>query len=163
MYLKEIPFPSVALLETYAENTASSLLYLSLESAGLHEVSFDHIASHVGKAIGIVTLIRSIPFHIRSRRIYVPSDLIGRVSENPNFLIFLPFYELMPIHLHFGSIILVTSRFSAVKPLLDSKIYFSNWLHSPMTISSLLKNVCHPTIPINFFIHCSRSYPANII
>ena len=101
MYLNEIPFPNVASLETYAENTVSSLLYLSLESAGIREVSFDHIASHVGKAIGIVTLIRSIPFHIRSRRIYVPSDLIGRVSENLSLLAFsLSLYELIPIRIY---------------------------------------------------------------
>lgn len=86
MYLNDVPFPSVSSLEAYGENTVSSLFYLFLESTNVREISFDHVASHIGKAIGIMTLIRSIPFHIRSRRVYVPSDLMARVSIKRIFL-----------------------------------------------------------------------------
>ena len=35
-------------METYAENTASALLYLTLESCGVKNVNADHAASHIG-------------------------------------------------------------------------------------------------------------------
>lgn len=56
--------PSVSL--RYAENTASSLLYLFLELAGVRAGSgpgaaaLGHAAGHVGKAVGICTLLRSL-------------------------------------------------------------------------------------------------------
>lgn len=33
----------------YAEDTASALLYLTLEAAGVRNTSADHAASHIGK------------------------------------------------------------------------------------------------------------------
>lgn len=54
-------------LRSYAENTASSLLYLLLEIAGIRAGrdvkgvnELGHTASHVGKAVGICTLLRSL-------------------------------------------------------------------------------------------------------
>ncbi|KAK5719562.1 hypothetical protein LTR17_015348 [Elasticomyces elasticus] len=44
-YLSNPPFPSLAALETYAENT----------------VTADHIASHIGKATGIAAVLRGLP------------------------------------------------------------------------------------------------------
>jgi hypothetical protein len=35
-------------LEDYAEHTASSLLYLALESLGIKNIHADHVASHLG-------------------------------------------------------------------------------------------------------------------
>lgn len=55
-------FPSAR----YAENTASSLLYLSLELAGVragtapNAAAVGHAAGHVGKAAGVCTLLRSL-------------------------------------------------------------------------------------------------------
>lgn len=52
--------------QRYAENTASSLLYLSLEVAGVRAGAVPsardvgHAAGHVGKAAGICTLLRSL-------------------------------------------------------------------------------------------------------
>jgi NADH dehydrogenase [ubiquinone] 1 alpha subcomplex assembly factor 6 len=82
--LNDLPFASVAQLETHAEYTMSSLLYLSLESFQVREITTDHIASHLGKAIGIITLIRSIPFHAHLRRVYIPSELISQVRQRPS-------------------------------------------------------------------------------
>ena len=39
-------------MEAYAENTASALLYLTLESCGVKNVNADHAASHVGSCCG---------------------------------------------------------------------------------------------------------------
>uniref|UniRef100_A0A8C6T6P5 NADH:ubiquinone oxidoreductase complex assembly factor 6 n=1 Tax=Neogobius melanostomus TaxID=47308 RepID=A0A8C6T6P5_9GOBI len=60
-------------LESYSENTQSSLLYLLLET--LKDVHVDHAASHIGKAQGIVTCLRATPHHSRRRRVYLPMDI----------------------------------------------------------------------------------------
>ncbi|KAL2635446.1 hypothetical protein R1flu_006925 [Riccia fluitans] len=68
------PF-SMAEVERYAENTASVLLYLTLEAAGIRNTSADHAASHIGKAAGIGLLLRGTPVHGSRRRTYIPVDL----------------------------------------------------------------------------------------
>ncbi|KAK4963550.1 hypothetical protein LTR10_001179 [Elasticomyces elasticus] len=60
-YLSNPPFPSLAALETYAENTYSTLLYLTLQSLPMSSVTADHIASHIGKATGIEAVLRGLP------------------------------------------------------------------------------------------------------
>ncbi|KAF8421097.1 Squalene/phytoene synthase-domain-containing protein [Tirmania nivea] len=55
------PFPSLAALETYSENTYSSLYYLLLESLHIHSTTLDHIAGHLGKATGITAILRGVP------------------------------------------------------------------------------------------------------
>lgn len=60
------PIPPAHPSVRYAENTASSLLYLFLELAGVRAGSgpgaaaLGHAAGHVGKAVGICTLLRSL-------------------------------------------------------------------------------------------------------
>uniref|UniRef100_A0A182N0H7 NADH dehydrogenase (Ubiquinone) complex I, assembly factor 6 n=1 Tax=Anopheles dirus TaxID=7168 RepID=A0A182N0H7_9DIPT len=60
-------FLTVQQLEDYAEQTVSSVLYLLLELHGVRNVHCDHAASHLGKAQGIVNLLRSVP-HQSARR-----------------------------------------------------------------------------------------------
>ncbi|XP_034554449.1 NADH dehydrogenase (ubiquinone) complex I, assembly factor 6 [Notolabrus celidotus] len=62
-------------LETYSENTQSSLIYLLLESLGVKNVHADHAASHIGKAQGIVTCLRATPYHSSRRKVYLPMDV----------------------------------------------------------------------------------------
>ncbi|XP_078789097.1 NADH dehydrogenase (ubiquinone) complex I, assembly factor 6 isoform X2 [Oryzias latipes] len=62
-------------LETYAEKTHSSLIYLLLECLGVRDVHADHAASHIGKAQGIVTCLRAIPYHSSRRKVYLPMDI----------------------------------------------------------------------------------------
>ncbi|KAJ3178291.1 hypothetical protein HDU87_003603 [Geranomyces variabilis] len=76
--LQDPQYASVADLEKYAENTASALLYLQLEALGLQNPQADHAASHVGKAIGIATILRATPFHVEERRFYLPSELMAK-------------------------------------------------------------------------------------
>ena len=73
------PFISVAQLEKHAENTAASLLYLQLEALGIRSVHADHAASHIGKAVGIATLLRATPFHASRRTFLLPSDISAKV------------------------------------------------------------------------------------
>ena len=72
-------------LETYTENTSSLLQYLSLESLGVKNTNADHAASHIGKAVGICTLLRGTPYHASKRRCYLPLDLLSKVIHLFNF------------------------------------------------------------------------------
>ena len=55
------PYPTLDALEKYAENTYSTLLYLTLQSLPMASVTADHVASHIGKASGIVAVLRGLP------------------------------------------------------------------------------------------------------
>ncbi|KAI1743468.1 Squalene/phytoene synthase [Xylaria scruposa] len=55
------PFPSLAALEDYAENTYSTLMYSTLAALSVQSTHMDHLASHIGKACGIAALCRGIP------------------------------------------------------------------------------------------------------
>ena len=60
-YLSNPPYPSIASLESYAENTYSTLLYLTLQALPMASLTADHVASHIGKASGIVAVLRGLP------------------------------------------------------------------------------------------------------
>jgi len=55
------PFPSLETLEDYAENTYSGLMYATLAAIPMRSLHMDHLASHVGKACGMVAVLRGIP------------------------------------------------------------------------------------------------------
>lgn len=55
------PFPDLASLESYAENTYSTLLYLTLQALPMQSLTADHLASHIGKAAGITAILRGLP------------------------------------------------------------------------------------------------------
>ncbi|KAF1966698.1 hypothetical protein BU23DRAFT_543946 [Bimuria novae-zelandiae CBS 107.79] len=61
-YLGNPPYPTLASLESYAENTYSTLLYLNLSALPQASITTDHVASHIGKAMGITAVLRGIPF-----------------------------------------------------------------------------------------------------
>ena len=67
-------------LEAYSENTASSILYLLLEALGVRSHETDHIASHIGKAMGITTVLRGLPEQLNQRRMYLPSEILAKVG-----------------------------------------------------------------------------------
>jgi NADH dehydrogenase [ubiquinone] 1 alpha subcomplex assembly factor 6 len=60
-YMDNRPYTSMDALETYAENTYSILMYLTLAALPLHSMEVDHVASHIGKATGIVAVLRGLP------------------------------------------------------------------------------------------------------
>eukprot|EP00200_Dunaliella_tertiolecta_P012209 CAMPEP_0202371806 /NCGR_PEP_ID=MMETSP1127-20130417/3143_1 /ASSEMBLY_ACC=CAM_ASM_000462 /TAXON_ID=3047 /ORGANISM="Dunaliella tertiolecta, Strain CCMP1320" /LENGTH=360 /DNA_ID=CAMNT_0048968171 /DNA_START=84 /DNA_END=1166 /DNA_ORIENTATION=+ len=65
-------------LEQYAEGTASQLLYLQLASANIQSREADHAASHLGKAVGIATLLKGTKYHGERRRSYLPVELCAK-------------------------------------------------------------------------------------
>ncbi len=50
-------------LENYAEYSHSSINYLLLEVLGIHDEQMQYIASHVGVASGIMSLLRGFAHH----------------------------------------------------------------------------------------------------
>ncbi|KAG2433499.1 hypothetical protein HYH02_012617 [Chlamydomonas schloesseri] len=82
-FLDPQPPLDLGALETYAEGTASQLLYLQLAAAGVKHRDADHAASHLGRAVGITTLLRGTAAHAAARRSYLPVDLCAeaRVSQ----------------------------------------------------------------------------------
>ena len=60
-YLHNPPYPDLAAVESYAENTYSTLLYLTLSALPVTNLTADHLASHIGKAQGIVAVLRGVP------------------------------------------------------------------------------------------------------
>ncbi|PSN66354.1 hypothetical protein BS50DRAFT_413113 [Corynespora cassiicola Philippines] len=60
-HLTNPPYPSLSALESYAENTYSTMLYLTLSALPQASITTDHVASHIGKAMGIAAVLRGIP------------------------------------------------------------------------------------------------------
>lgn len=70
-------------LERYCDYTTSSIYYLLLEAQGTASLNADHAASHFGKAHGLVTLIRSVPYNARKRAMVLPQDIL--MKNNVSF------------------------------------------------------------------------------
>lgn len=69
---------TIADVERTAENIHASLLYLLLESLGVKHVDADHIASHIGIAAGIVTLLRALPLTLVHADVQLPQDVMAK-------------------------------------------------------------------------------------
>lgn len=67
-------------LEKYAEDTVSTMLYLTLQSGGIVSTAADHAASHIGKASGILLLLKSLPYHAGHNRhfSYIPREIASK-------------------------------------------------------------------------------------
>ena len=76
--LENLTPSSIAFLEAYAEATSSSVLYLQLDLAGVRDTNADHAASHLGKALGIVNVLRGTAHHAKQRRCYLPLDVCAK-------------------------------------------------------------------------------------
>lgn len=61
-HLGNPPYPTLSALEQYAENTYSTLFYLNLSALPQASLTTDHIASHIGKAMGIAAVLRGLPY-----------------------------------------------------------------------------------------------------
>ncbi|XP_071711692.1 uncharacterized protein [Rutidosis leptorrhynchoides] len=70
-------YQTVEDLEKYAEDTCSTILYTTLQAGGITSTAADHAASHIGKASGLLLLIKSIPYHANRNHqfCYVPINV----------------------------------------------------------------------------------------
>ncbi|KAF5729881.1 NADH dehydrogenase (ubiquinone) complex I assembly factor 6 [Tripterygium wilfordii] len=71
---------SIEELEKYAEDTASTILYLTLQAGGIRSTAADHAASHIGKASGLLLLLKSLPYHASRNRhfSYIPTKVAAK-------------------------------------------------------------------------------------
>lgn len=67
-------------LEKYAEDTVSTILYTTLQAGGIRSTTADHAASHIGKASGVLLLLKSLPYHASRNRhfSYIPAEVAGK-------------------------------------------------------------------------------------
>lgn len=63
-------------LEQYAEETVSPVYYLLAKAAKGDNLDVDHAASHLGKAQGIVNLLRAQRYQGRAKVISVPQEIL---------------------------------------------------------------------------------------
>ena len=76
--LDDAPPATLDALIDYADRTSAGLVTLALEALDLSAGAALVAARHVGIAWALIGLVRSVPFHARSRRAYLPRDLMLR-------------------------------------------------------------------------------------
>jgi NADH dehydrogenase [ubiquinone] 1 alpha subcomplex assembly factor 6 len=87
-YMDNRPYSSLASLEDYAENTYSTLMYATLASIPLRSMHVDHLASHIGKACGIVAVLRGIPILAApAQPVQTPSGMEAPTTHKPSLLL----------------------------------------------------------------------------
>lgn len=74
--LTSTAFPDLEAVEHYAEHSVSSVYYLLLEASGVENIHADHAASHLGKAYGIVNVIRSVLYDAQRQIVALPQDVL---------------------------------------------------------------------------------------
>lgn len=84
---------SMTELEVYAENTRSLLLYLNLHLLRIDDSAALTTASHLGRCIGILDVIKKLPFYLAMHRGYLPQDVLLKVSLLPTPISFCIFTE----------------------------------------------------------------------
>jgi phytoene synthase len=76
--LVDQPMETLEALKSYAFNTSSSLIELSLAITGINNDNSRHTAHHLGVAWTLLGTIRSIPFNIYRNRILLPVEMCKR-------------------------------------------------------------------------------------
>ena len=70
------PMPSLAALEGYANDTASTLFACGARFLMRPSEAIDHLARHAGLAYGMVQAIAALPFDAARRQLFVPLQLL---------------------------------------------------------------------------------------
>lgn len=81
--LEPAPPQSLTALETYAEATSSTLVWLALEVLGAKDESSRRAGRCLGIAWAYTGLLRALPFHARRRQLYLPLDLMAEAGLDP--------------------------------------------------------------------------------
>jgi len=76
--LDDNPPETLNALVEYAEKTTAPLIALALQVVGESTPKAKAAARHIGVAWSLIGLIRALPFHLRSRRQYLPRDVTTR-------------------------------------------------------------------------------------
>lgn len=62
-------------LEVYAENTRSLLIYLNLNLFNIHDKNAYIAASHIGRGVGIVDVLKKMPSVFRYNVNFIPIEI----------------------------------------------------------------------------------------
>lgn len=82
------PFASLESLEDYAESTYSTMMYATLALMPVESTHLDHLASHIGKACGIVAVLRGIPVLASpAQPVVTPSGAEAPSTREPSLLL----------------------------------------------------------------------------
>lgn len=82
------PFASLESLEDYAESTYSTIMYATLALMPVRSTHLDHLASHIGKACGIVAVLRGIPVLASpAQPVVTPSGSVAPRTQEPSLLL----------------------------------------------------------------------------
>ena len=73
-------FDSMSELERFAKETHGHFLLVTLDAENIRSTASDHVASHVGTAIGLTNSLRGAKIHARNRKTYFPMDVLA--TEN---------------------------------------------------------------------------------
>ncbi|ROT38070.1 hypothetical protein SODALDRAFT_296570 [Sodiomyces alkalinus F11] len=84
------PFASLASLEDYGEQTYATLMYATLAALPINSMHMDHLASHVGKAHGIVAVLRGIPVLAAPQQAVRSPDGATQVGRGRDPVLLLP-------------------------------------------------------------------------
>ncbi len=83
--LGDEPPADIDALVDYAEATSSTLTRLALEALGADGEAAREAARHVGIGWALTGLLRAAPFHARTRRRYLPEDLMNAAGVDALF------------------------------------------------------------------------------
>jgi phytoene synthase len=75
--------PDWSALETYLHDTAGALFALAAACTGVPRASLEPAASQAGLAYGLTGLMRALPVHVSSGRLYLPADALRRHGTSP--------------------------------------------------------------------------------
>jgi NADH dehydrogenase [ubiquinone] 1 alpha subcomplex assembly factor 6 len=73
--IETMQFHNLRALESYAERTYSTLLYLDLESLDIRRPEVDDLVQHIGLAMGITSTLRGIPYYAARKMVPLPTDI----------------------------------------------------------------------------------------
>jgi NADH dehydrogenase [ubiquinone] 1 alpha subcomplex assembly factor 6 len=81
--LDESPPATLAELEAYAEGSAAPLIRLTLEALDATAPPAEAAASAIGTAYALTGLVRALPHHARTGRLWIPDDVAARTGFDP--------------------------------------------------------------------------------
>jgi NADH dehydrogenase [ubiquinone] 1 alpha subcomplex assembly factor 6 len=76
--LDDDPPASLAMLDDYAEGTASPLIYLALDALGIRDPAPREAGRHIGIAYALAGLLRALPLRMAAGRPVIPADIAAR-------------------------------------------------------------------------------------
>jgi NADH dehydrogenase [ubiquinone] 1 alpha subcomplex assembly factor 6 len=76
--LDDDPPATLAVLEDYAEDTSSALIYLALEALGVREPAAREAGHHIGIAYALAGLLRALQLRMAAGRPVIPVEIAAR-------------------------------------------------------------------------------------